>query len=478
MTMLEQIASISKHNCLLKLSQPVVVGVSGGPDSLSLLDILSQLEYPLIVVHLDHGLRPESGIEAVLLKQQVEAMGMPLILGKEDVEVYAETHSQSIEEAARILRYRLLFSTAREHDAQAVAVGHTADDQVETVLMHLLRGAGLSGLQGMSYRSLPNPWSQDIPLVRPLLSTWREQIQAYVAARNLKPFQDSSNMDIRYYRNRLRHELIPLLETYNPGIRPILWRTADILREDYAVLEALTQAAWEACINQLGAGFVAFEHMQLKEYPLGVQRQLVRKAINHLRPGLRDIDFDTVDRALDFLRNPPRSSKSDLASGLRLLLETDLLWIASWEADLPQTDWPQLQPGEEKTLEIPGTVILPGGWQLSANHLKTDLVFVREQAMQNSDPFQAWIDGQELHGSLKVHARCSADRFKPLGMNGHSIKLSDFMVNVKLPQRVRDNWPLVYIQGEIVWVPGFRLAHPFRIKSGTRQIVHLQLTRS
>ena len=161
-----------------------------------------------------------------------------------------------------------------------------------------------------------------------------------------------------------------------------------------------------------------------------------------------------------------------------MLLETDLLWIAAWEADLPQIDWPQLQPGEEKTLEIPGTVILPGGWQLSANQLKTDLAFVREQAMQNSDPFQAWIDGEELHEPLKVHARCPGDRFKPLGMNGHSIKLSDFMVNVKLPQRARDNWPLVYIQGEIAWVPGFRLAHTFRIKSGTRQIVHLQLSRS
>jgi len=476
--MLEQIASILTNDCLLDHSQTIVVGVSGGPDSLSLLDILSQLEYPLIIVHLDHGLRPESGAEAASLKQQIEAMGLPLILSREDVAAFANVHGQSIEEAARTVRYRLLFSSAREHNAQAVAVGHTADDQVETVLMHLLRGAGLSGLRGMSYRSLPNPWSQDIPLVRPLLSIWREQIQAYVETHNLKPVQDPSNMDIRYYRNRLRHELIPFLEIYNPGIRSILWQTADILREDYAVLEAATQAAWQTSVNQQGAGFVAFEHMKLKGYPLGIQRQLVRKAINYLRQGLRDVNFDSVDRALEFLNTPPRSGQCDLMSGLHLLLEKDLLWIVSWEADLPQIDWPQLQSGEVKILEVPGEVHISEDWRLSANQVRADLETVRQKAMQNSDPFQAWIDGGELQEPLQVHARRFGDRFKPLGMDGHSIKLSDFMVNVKLPQRAREKWPIIYTQGEVLWVPGFRLAHPFRIKSGTRQIVQLQLTRS
>ena len=476
--MLEQISSILQHNCLLKASQTVVVGVSGGPDSLSLLDILRQLEYPLIVVHLDHGLRPESGAEADLVKQQIEAMGLHLISVKEDVTAFADAHGQSVEEAARNVRYRLLFSTAREHDAQAVAVGHTADDQVETMLMHLLRGAGLSGLKGMSYRSLPNPWSQDIPLVRPLLSTWRVQIQAYVKAHALRPIQDPSNMDTRYFRNRLRHELIPLLETYNPGVRPILWRTADILGEDYAVLAAATQAAWQVCVRQQGPGYIAFDFVCLKAYPVGIQRQLIRQAINQLRAGMRNIDFDAVQRALDFLNAPSKSAQSDLSLGLRLLLEKELLWIASWEADLPQAGWPQLDPGQEYILEVPGEILLSGGWRLSASRISANLASTRDHARQNRDPFQTWLDSTELHEPFIVRARHAGDRFKPLGMNGHSIKLSDFMVNAKLPRRARDNWPLVYSGDELLWIAGIRPADPFRLKLDTRQIIYLQLNRT
>lgn len=473
--MLGQIASILQHNCLLNHSQVIVVGVSGGPDSLSLLDILRRLEYPLLVVHLDHNLRAESGNEAMQLKQQIDAMGLPLILGKEDVKTFAEEQGQSIEEAARNVRYRLLFSIAKEHRAQAVAVGHTADDQVETVVMHLLRGAGLNGLQGMSYRAIPNPWSQNIPLVRPLLSIWKEQIQAYAKAQGLKPFTDPSNTDTRYFRNRLRHELIPLLENFNPGIRPILWRTADILREDFAVLEAASHNAWQSCIRNQGVGFVSFEYDQLKSFPTGIKRQLIRLAINQLRPGLRDVDFDTIQHALDFLEQPSRSAQSDLSLGLRILLEGDLLWIAAWEANLPQLEWPQLRPGEESILEIPGSVVLPANWKLVANW--TDLSPTISTARQNQDPFQAWIDGSGLDERLIVRARRAGDRFKPLGMGGHSMKLSDFMVNVKLPQRARECWPLLCSQEDVLWVPGFRLAHPFRIRAATRKIVHLQLTR-
>ena len=229
---------------------------------------------------------------------------------------------------------------------QAVAVGHTADDQVETVLMHLLRGAGLSGLRGMSYYSLPNPWSQTIPLVRPLLGVWREEIMAYLARQGLQPSLDASNLEKRYYRNRLRHELIPQLEELNPGARRRIWKMAALLQDEDETIERVVDAAWGQCCLVDSEAAVAFDTGGLRDQPKGVQRRLIRRAIARLRPGLRDIDYETVDRALDFLTSPTRTGQMDLAAGLRLEMEGERLWIADWKADLPGANWPQLAPGE------------------------------------------------------------------------------------------------------------------------------------
>jgi tRNA(Ile)-lysidine synthase len=195
---LEQFVSALKEKCLLDPGLPVLVGVSGGPDSLCMLDMLHQLGYPVIVAHLDHSLRAESAQEAEQLRQLAQSIGLTFVLERNDVDSYATSHSLSIEEAAREARYQFLFEQARQHQAQAVAVGHTANDQVETVLMHLLRGSGLPGLRGMSYRSLPNPWSKNIPLVRPLLGVWREEILAHLEQNGLVPTLDASNLDTRF----------------------------------------------------------------------------------------------------------------------------------------------------------------------------------------------------------------------------------------------------------------------------------------
>ena len=472
--MLNRLRSILQGACRLEASGKVLVGVSGGPDSLCLLDSLWQLGYSLVVAHLDHGLRPESGDEAQVVRRAVKSLGAPFELRKVDVEAFAASNSLSLEEAARTLRYRFLFELAGLHQAQAVAVGHTADDQVETVLMHLLRGAGLSGLKGMAYRSLPNSWSREIPLVRPLLGIWRSEVEAYNVERGLQPAQDPSNLDTRFYRNRLRHELIPYLESYNPRLRQAIWRTADVLREDHTVLEGVVQAAWEASVLEQGAGYVSFKSQALLAQPLGVQRWLLRRAIGSLRPGLRDIDFEVLEEALAFLHQPTRSGQRDLAAGLRLLLEEERLWLAAWEADLPG-GWPQLPPGTAFSLEVPGKLALPGGWELRAALISPAIA--REKGFTNTNPFQAWLDWPSSPVPLQVRGRRPGDRFRPLGLDGHSVKLSDFMVNVKLPRRARPGWPLLLFEQEIAWLPGFRLAHPFRLTGETQQAVHVQLSR-
>ena len=212
--MLDHIQSTLERDCQILPDKQILVGVSGGADSLCLLDILIRLGYPVLVAHFNHLLRPEASDDARAVEGIADMLKVPLVLGEGSANDYAQEHNLSIEESARNLRYRFLFKRAEIHDAKAVAVAHNADDQVETVLMHLLRGAGLDGLTGMPYRALPNPWSETIPLVRPLLGIWRTEIETYCTERELNPVIDRSNIDTTFFRNRLRHELIPELDTY------------------------------------------------------------------------------------------------------------------------------------------------------------------------------------------------------------------------------------------------------------------------
>ena len=472
-TNLSQLSHILQQDCQLNSTRPVLIGVSGGPDSLCLLDIMWRIGYPLLVAHLNHGLRDEADQDALAVQEAAQVRGLPFILEEADIDAFARSHALSIEEAARKVRYQFLFQQARQHRAQAVAVAHTADDQVETILMHLLRGTGLSGLKGMSYRMYPTPWSNEIALVRPLLGIFRDEVLRYCNEQGLHPVFDRSNLDTTFYRNRIRGELIPTLETYNPGIKSSLLRMSQTLASDDQVLEILTEDVWQnCCIEHVPTG-VALKIPTLSAQPVGIQRRLVRRAISDLRPGLRDIDFSAIERALLFLREPTRSEQLDLTNGLRLLREGEKLWIANWQGDLPIGDWPQIDQ-TPRQLTIPGCIDLDGNWHLRATYVM-DIRKATAQAVDNTEPFQAWIDLWNPEPSLLIRPSNPGDRFQPLGMNGHQVKLSDFFVNVKMPRRVRRNWPLVCLGNDIVWIPGYRISHLHRLTASSTQAVFLQL---
>src|SRR5512143_3366062 len=266
--MLENIQSILRDQCGLSRERPVLAGVSGGPDSLCLMSILRKGGYPVIVAHFNHKLRPDSDADANIVEQTAARLNLVSVIESGDVRAYADQEKLSIEEAARILRYRFLMEQAHHFHAQAVAVGHTADDQVETVLMHFIRGAGLAGLKGMSYRTIIPMFDPQIPIVRPLLDTWREETVVYCAANGFRPRNDPSNASLDFFRNRLRHMLIPTLESYNPRFREVLWRTSRSLAGDYEILSALLDDVWKAGVVQETSGFIAFDSAALKKRPV------------------------------------------------------------------------------------------------------------------------------------------------------------------------------------------------------------------
>jgi len=473
---LDQLNQIIQDFCRLKYDQVVLVGVSGGPDSLCLLNVLVGMGYRVVVAHFNHGLRLQADEDERFVESQAKKMVLRFIVGQLDVADYALKHKLSIEEAARRARYHFLFEQATQVEAQAVAVAHTANDQVETVLMHLLRGAGLDGLKGMPYRGFLDEWSSSVPLVRPLLDIWRDDILDYCEMQGLNPVIDASNFNKNYYRNRLRYELIPYLETYNPQIKDVIWRMAQTLAGDQEALSELVEETWDHCWLQSGDGFVVLALDSIRQVSKAVQRHLLRRAIGTLRPFLRDVDYGAIERAIAFVNNPVRSGQADLIGGLRIFVERDRLYLAEKDTTILDPDWPQLAIGGGASLTCPGEVQIGREWRLTCQIL-TD-IRLEEISSSFDDPMQAWLDSQTLSFPLTVRTRHTGDRFQPLGMDGHTLKLSDFWVNEKLSGRARSGWPLICSEDQIVWVPGFRPGHPFRVQPTTCQVVHLRLAKN
>lgn len=475
--MLDTIAYILQRECKLHLTDKLLVGVSGGPDSLCLLYVLHKLGHNPIVAHLNHHLRPEADQEAEIVKQFAAEIGIDSVSTDFDVRTYASQNSLSIEEAARTVRYRYLFEQAELKGAQGVLVAHTADDQVETILMHLLRGSGLSGLRGMDLRMLPNPWSDTIPLIRPLLSTWREDILEYLTINGIVPVSDQSNLDTTYFRNRLRHDLLPILESYNPQVRKNLLRAGLILRDDYLVLQQLVDEAWEVNLVWHAPRTLAFHRQGILELPLSLQRYILRKAVAYFIPGLRDIDYECIERGLKFLAEAKSDRQVDLMSGICIIREGDLFWLASSLEDLPLTDYPAINKCENIPLIIPSIISLNNGWQLNAVE-SPDLDHALQDSLKNQDSYQAWVDIGKIELPLTVRCRVAGDRIQPVGMEGHSIKISDLMINLKLPKRARKTWPMVCSGDHILWIPGGRLSRLVQVNADSRSVVHLMLSRN
>ncbi|MEW5938678.1 MAG: tRNA lysidine(34) synthetase TilS [Chloroflexota bacterium] len=466
--------SILQKECRLEPGRPIVVAVSGGPDSLCLMDVLRRAGYPIIVAHFNHKLREESDLEANAVEQMAGRLGLPSVVESADVRAYSSEKKLSVEEAARNLRYSFLFEQARLRLAQAVAVGHTADDQVETVLMHFLRGAGLTGLKGMAYRAFLANFDPGIPLVRPLLDVWREETVVYCAGQGLRPHYDPSNESLNFLRNRVRHLLIPTLETYNPKFRQALWRTAQLLAADHAIVTEAVDAAWKQSVTSEADSLTIFDASALLGFPVGLQRHLLRRSLERIGP-LDDATYQTLDRAAAFLADPKRSAQISLGGGVRLLREADQFIVAGSETVLPFERWPQMpEEVEMVSLGLPGEMELPGGWRLACEKWNIPAL-AWEQMKLNEDPFQVWLDAEKLKGDLSLRVRREGDRYEPLGMGGHTQKLSDLFTNEKVPQRARDRWPLLCAGEEIAWVPGFQPADPFRLTKSSRQIVYFNL---
>ncbi len=487
---------------LLPRNETVVVGVSGGPDSLCLLHILQTLapDYGLTLhaAHLNHQLRgTESDQDARFVQALADEWGIACTIEACDVARFARREKLAIEEAARQCRYGFLARLAARLGAATIAVGHNADDQAESVLMHFIRGSGLAGLRGMlpltrisDYHgltatagkfkisndrllSIPNLESEiwNLRLIRPLLAIPRAEIETYCQQHGLTPRFDRSNLDTTYFRNWLRHELLPLMETHNPEVRTVLCRTAFVLAADYELLHQLVEESWPRIVRAESGQSITFDLAAWRELPLALRRATLRQAIHRLRRTLRDINFVHVEDALGLAMRGQTGDRATLPEGLMLTISYDILVIASDNHQPAWPDLPLLQPGTVLAVAAPGLTPLPvSPWAIELQVADS----VPDHAAIS--PWEAYFDAAALAGPLMLRARQPGDRFAPLGMEGHTKTLRDMFIHAKIPQARRNRMPLLVCGPDIVWVCGVQVAHHARVTPGA-QVIHARFIK-
>jgi len=481
---------------LISPGEIVVVGVSGGADSVCLLHVLVKwqkgLGIKLHVAHLNHQLRGvESEADAEYVSNLAGSLGISITIDRQDVAAYRIERNSSVEEAARELRYAFLARVAREVGANRIAIGHTRDDQVETILMHILRGTGITGLCGlapcspMAYDSQGMSWPAptcrgNLLVIRPLLDITREETTSYCQEHQLDPRIDSSNVSLSFFRNRIRLQLLPRLRQYNPSVDQALLRLADIAREGNAFIEQQASGLWDEVARQENNA-IYLDRKQIASLPIALQRQLLRTTVTRLAGDTRDIEASHIEAARSLL-DKPVGKRISLPHGIICQGGYDEIVIASeaWQSQLPSCPFPPL-PGEFP-LKVPGKTVFPG-WKVIASIIREreDSLPLRDTLSTSEGTYRSNLVADfDLHKTgteLFVRQRQPGDRFQPLGMDMPK-KLQEFMVDAKIPRSWRGRISIVCSPQQIIWVLGWRIDDRVKVTESSKETLRLEFIKS
>ncbi len=452
---------IQKHQ-LVSNGEKLLVAVSGGADSVCLLYVLASLplKLKLHIAHLNHQLRgKDSDGDAEYVSELAHKLKIPATIEKRDVKAYQQEQRLSLEEAAREVRYRFLAKVARSIGAKRAAVGHTKDDHIETILMHLIRGSGTRGMRGLQPSTLWQSGKDRLTIVRPLLEVSHQETEKYCRRHKITPRLDASNLSLSPLRNRVRQQLMPLLESYNPAVAEALLRTGRIADEDITFLDEQVARLWDKVIRQ-EAKTIIIDKADFDTLPSALKRYLLRAAVERLLGSAKDVEMRHIEEMM---------SLAAKTAGKRLNLPGGLTFAAEYERYLltldPTTLIPLPELKGEFQLNVPGETRLPG-WRVEAT-------IVGREDMGDRDDFTAYIDLAKSGDKLTVRTRQRGDRFQPLGL-AQPKKLGEFMIDAKIPQAWRGRVPLVCSPDHILWMVGWRLDERAKVGADTKQVLHLE----
>ena len=460
--MFEQVRRTIEQSRLLEKGDRVIVGVSAGVDSMVLLHLLNafrqEFDLFLIVAHIHHGLRPvESEREAELVQKESVRFGLPFEYGQFNVKEFRESEGFSMQDAARRIRFQFFHNLLKKYGGGKIALGHNADDQVETVLLRLLRGSGLKGLKGM----LP---IREKRVIRPLLEVWKEEIEGFARENSISYLTDSSNLKGDYLRNRLRLKLIPLIEQdYQPGFRRTIIKTSTLLREENDFMEKEAGEAYQKIAYEEG-GEITFKFSAYQSLHKAIQWRVIQKVLERMEDGLKIDEGEWSDVNLIYrrLQQAPASLLLELSHGLCLEKRYDRVLLRKERL--------RTIPPFEVELNVPGRTYI--------REIEREVV-VEEREWDSSKSIDesqnvAFLDYERLHLPLRMRNFRPGDRFQPLGAKGTQ-KLKDFFIDHKIPKYERPSIPLL-ISGEMIaWIVGYRIDERVKITSETKRVLRIEV---
>ena len=446
----------------------LLVAVSGGPDSMALLHCLTGLRAELNLVlhvgHVNHNFRgKESEEDATFVEEAASKLNIPSTIGMADPEAHQKQYGiSSFEEAAREVRYDFLATVARRQQAKAIALGHTIDDQAETLFMRILRGTSLHGLRGMqeiiSWRS-PRGGVRGV-LFRPFLRVTRRDILKYCREHHIMFREDTSNTSPDFTRNRLRQQLFPVLETYNPKVKDSLLRLGYSASQTQDYLDQETNGIWPTVSKKVG-NTVVLDITKLKTLHPIIQHLIMRHAYREVAGDLRQLTRSHITQMAGMVYNT-NGSRIDLPRGIKLYRSGQQLTLGA----NPVETCPFPHLFGEHPLNMPGLTRIPG-WIIMSETTPPSTQFV------TVDPLISFFDMDRIGQRLYVRTRVNGDRFRPLGMLTQK-KLQDFYVDQKVSRSWRDRIPLLISEGGILWVVGYRPSESAKVRHDTRRMVKIQ----
>lgn len=449
-------------------SSPLVVAVSGGADSVCLLHILfklrDELGITLHVAHLDHQLRgAESEDDARHVADLASNLGIPASIEKRDVAAYQASQGLSLEEAAREVRYAFLAEVAERVGAGRVALGHTLDDHVETVLMHIIRGTGTRGLTGLKPRVTLRFSGKSLTIVRPLLMLSRAETGSYCRDYGLVPRLDATNRSLSMLRNRIRLELLPQLKQYNPQIIEALLRLAEIAGDDISFMDAECARVWNEVAQEQDRA-VFLDKKGFLALPSAIQRNLLRTCAEKLLGDIKDVEARHIEEITEALAKPA-GKRISLPRGLTFVIEYERYVLTADETAL--SPFPSLEG--EFPLTIPGETVLPG-WTVEA-------AIEKPQTVKSQDAYRAYLDLGRTGDRLVVRDWRAGDRFQPQGMS-RTKKVGEFMIDARIPRDWRKQVPIVCSPEQVVWVVGWRIDDRVKVTENTKRVLCLRFERA
>lgn len=427
---------------MLRPGERIVIGVSGGADSMGLLHTLLELkeyDHELIVAHLNHGIRgKEAKRDALFVKRAAESLGLKFEPGKADVPRYKKKQKLSLEQAARIVRYEFFEETRKKYKADKIATAHTLDDQAETVLMRLIRGSGPKGLSGIP------PVSNGI-IIRPLIETGRFEIEKFLIARGIDWIEDSTNKLRTMLRNKIRLDLLPMLESYNPRIKETLSRTSDLLRAEEDFIEREANKYFKR-IFKPGKSELHGDLRKFKRLHKALRSNILRLSVEELDRSLKNITSLHLSSADEVLT-------SDSASG-EIEFPDELVITKGYDSFLFTT---RAALEREFSYTIPST----GKW--SFPEFDVYIEKSSDKTLEEEREDVAYFDPSLVEFPIEIRSFKPGDRFIPLGMQSPK-KVKNFFVDSKVPRFTRYRTPIFKSGGKIFWIGGMRIDERFKVK--------------